>query len=346
MIVFFTDPHLGLRRQAHTTPASLNALRERLYDAVENVYQTYKSAKFVCLGDWFDKSHNDEATLLRASALATPLGILIGGNHDLDNNHDSVTSLGLLRVTGNKRAIRFPAFGEAHFDKAYYADEGLTLYTVAHHATQDLFEQGLEAACNDSKAHNGPKMLLLHCNYDSPFATHETTLNITEDDADYLLEHFDYVMLGHEHQPRDLFGGRLIVLGNTHPTSFADISEKRVAVWENSELRFERIWNPKGRYLKLHHSQLVDTDFSTAEFVHVHGEVEPGEVLAITREARRVTKEATNLFMLRLDLDTKALDRVQRNAGQHKLTLPQRIELALESDPDSLALWRELQQEA
>ena len=349
MIVFFTDPHLGLRRQAHATPTGLIALRERLYQAVIAVLSRYSGAYKVCVGDWLDKAHNDEETLLQAYALASRVDLIEAGNHDMENNADAVTTLMAIKDLSEKQGrhnIIAAPFNGAHTH--WHSQDGLDMCMVPHHSTQELFEQALQKAVEEAESQYSvtghKRMLLLHCNYDSPFATHETSLNLSEDDAEYLLEHFDYVMLGHEHQPRDLHQGRLIILGNTHPTSFADISEKRVAIWDNGELRFETIWEPQGRYLKLHHSTLESADFSKAEFVHVHGEVGNGELLGIMRKAKALTKGLPNLFLLRMDLTTAALERVERDMNAVKMTLPQRIEAELEKagDEESLALWREL----
>lgn len=351
MIVFFTDPHLGLRRQAHATPTGLVALRERLYQAVQDVIDRYPTAFKVCAGDWLDKAHNDEQTLLRSYGLACEVDLIEAGNHDMENNVEAVTTLMAIKTLLDNDRDRVESVIAAPFNRtkvkwSRHDSEGLNICMVPHHSTQDLFELALQEAVQEAEEFNdgNKRILILHCNYDSPFATHDTSLNLTEDDAEFLLEHFDYVLLGHEHQPRDLHQGRLIILGNTHPTSFADISEKRVAIWENGELRFETIWDPKGRYLKLHHSALESADFSQAEFVHVHGEVGNGELLGIMRKAKALTKGLPNLFLLRMDLTTAALERVERDMNAVKMTLPQRIEAELEKagDEESLALWREL----
>lgn len=351
MITIFTDPHLNLRRQAHTTPAGLIALRDRLYDAVDSIISKYIDGYLVCAGDWFDKAHNDEDALLRSYKLAKSVNLIEGGNHDMENNAAAFTSLMAIKnldlMDGVTDRVITAGFSSTTVHWAHPAGETLSLCMVPHHSTQELFEEALDKAITEKEQHvvAGRKtMLILHCNYNSPFATHETSLNLTEDDAEYLLEHFDYVLLGHEHQPRDLHQGRLIILGNTHPTSFADISDKRVAVWENDALRFETIWEAKGRYIKADHTAIASTDLSKAEFVHVTGEVDAGTLLGVIRDIKAASKEAPSLFMLRLDLTTAEMRKVERDPAMTQLTLPQRIvvELTHQGDEESLALWHEV----
>lgn len=344
MLLFFTDPHLGLRRQAHTTPSSLKALRERLYQAVENIYYTHPDTVRFCLGDWFDKSHNDEETIARAWSASNGCDWLLGGNHDMDNNATATTSLDLLyRLGGSLREVTIvkPVYAEANFARTVSGDT--SVYMIGHHATQELFEEAMGHACTATANDPRKKFLLLHCNYDSPFAESEASLNLSEENAEYLLEHFDYVMLGHEHQPRELFQGRLIILGNTHPTSFADISPKRIALWDGEKLTFENIWHPDGKYYKVDYKAIDTVNTGTVEFLHVTGEVSTGEVVTTMRRLRELWKQSPNLLMLRIDIKTAELDKVERKAEALTLTLPQRIAKELEGkDEELLALWNEL----
>jgi EAL domain-containing protein (putative c-di-GMP-specific phosphodiesterase class I) len=62
---------------------------------------------------------------------------------------------------------------------------------VHHELTQTLFEEALEHAKHRAAKHS---MLLLHCNYNSPFADNEATLNLTREKAEDLLKHFEYIL--------------------------------------------------------------------------------------------------------------------------------------------------------
>lgn len=322
-ILFFTDPHIGLNRVTNTTPASRVKLKDAVFGKVLSVVD--KASCNVCIGDLFDTYSNDEADLLAGDVLLSELDVCLAGNHDVTNRKDSIGSLQFLS-TWHAGKVWLTPFGEAGV-RSLHTGEAL-LVGVPHTASQELFEQSLEvahaeAASNAEVRKRGlPMILLLHCNYECPFAEAETTLNLTEAWATKLLEVYDYVILGHEHQPRDLFGGRLVILGNTHPTSFADISDKRVAVLEGGKLTFRTVWSAAEGYVVWDHSQVPET--CDQQFVRITGQLDAAGAVEISKKIATLWKNSPNLLAVKLDAVIQQAD-VKEGEKVNVESLPETI---------------------
>lgn len=349
MLTFYADPHLGLSRSGNTTPRSSEKLRDRLFEQVEDIISRrgYK----ICLGDMFDTFSNNEHVLTRALAIFSGTSLTLSGNHDVVNQADKVGSLKMLdqahyRLLGSSRAL-FSDFGRPCAFSWPLPAESVHVVAVPHVASQSLFEQSLDEAMETKiDRYHGGSMLLLHCNYDisEDWAT-ETTLNLTPGRATQLLGKFDYIMLGHEHAPAEHLDGRLIVLGNTFPTSLGDISDKRIAHMDEGKLRFEKIWDASLGYAEFAHDQIPEsTDVS---FARVKGEVDPADMLEMTQAINRMWKRSPDLYCLKVDAKIKGItpgvngESVTDSLAQ----LPAMIRRELEAHPAMLALWDALREE-
>lgn len=218
-IRFFTDPHLGCDRKSHTTPASRKRLQDALYRAALEATDT--NDPVFCLGDLFDKHHNDEIVIAQGGVVARRCAAVLAGNHDMSNRADTLSSLQLLGQDDGVRVLDLPGFSDE-----YECGEVL-LAGVPHCLSQEDFESGLDGVCSGRFKRAGCSVLILHCNYDNSFAeAKDQSLNLTRERAEGLMKVYDFILIGHEHVARADFGGRLQVLGNIHPTSFADISSK------------------------------------------------------------------------------------------------------------------------
>ena len=158
-----------------------------------------------------------------------------------------------------------------------YKRQVITL--VPHHTTQALFEEALnKAEAELQHVESGiTNILVLHCNYDCQFASDETSLNLRAERAKTLLDVFDYVLLGHEHNPKEDFDGRLIVIGNTPPTGFSDISDKRVVVFDHGRATEELVWSKDKHYLEIGPDELERVNADT-QFLRIVGELDPSEL--------------------------------------------------------------------
>jgi hypothetical protein len=337
----FTDPHLGTRRAAHTTRDSSKRLTTALYEQALEIVTG--RANPVCLGDLFDKAQNDETTLVQGYNVASRCRFTLAGNHDSTNRADTLTSLDALKEM-DCSIISAPDLSVPYFDAN---PDGL--YIVPHHASQALFEQ----AMNDAAAHAGvhregqAAVLMLHCNYDFGFASEDDTLNLSSEVAEQLLVAFDLILLGHEHKPASHFDGRVVILGNTHPTSFADLSDKFVYFLdsETATLDCECIWPLASLYREIKFGAELP-DLTGVQFVDVIGVAEAEDALAVAEFVQSVWRASDSLLAVRNNVQIgDHLAGISADDAKPALVdLKSKIAEDLEGT-DMLALYRTLLQE-
>jgi hypothetical protein len=105
---------------------------------------------------------------------------------------------------------------------------------------------------------------------------------------------------------RSDYGGRVLVLGNIHPTSFADISDK--FVWlldtDKDEVTPYCVWEKEDSYYELDWKQGVEgvPSLHTAQFVRVVGEAASGELSKVSKLIYDLWKKLPNALMIRNDV--------------------------------------------
>jgi len=346
MITFFTDPHIGLKRTANTTPTSRAQLRQNIaltaFDVVSNA-----TGKVVCLGDLFDNYSNTEDDILTGRSIASMCDLVLGGNHDVTQDVTKVGSLELVSRTINSTATKIvlPRFNEVVVEQFYSEADKFSIAAVPHHTTQELFEKALQAALDTDRFSSVTpgdmaEILILHCNYESPHELTETSLNLTKSWAERLLERFDYILLGHEHNPRDLFDGRLIILGNTFPTSFSDISDKRILHFEDGEMRSEWIWSEANRAMTCDAIDIPEGHIDPVQFLEVEGEVEHGQLAFIAKSIGALWRNNPQLLAVKSSVKVTGMQEAVRHRADTR-SLPQLIEAELAGNKDQLELWHE-----
>lgn len=337
MITFFSDPHLGLERYTHTTPESRNRLKLALYEQALSC--TQQARPVICLGDLFDTATNDEATIQQGHDIACR-SVVLGGNHDSTNRDNKPSSLELLHSivgpteAGGRIALRYQVIRTGP----------LVVHLVPHCMTQSVFVgllDDLEVHPRAGEQH----ILCLHCNYESPFASNEATLNLTREQAARLLERFDRILIGHEHNARSDFGGRLQLLGSCHPTSFHDCQTDKY-VWrltKTGDLIPEVIWNSTVGYMKVAAEHVLShnlPDLAGCQFMDVQGELPATDLPALARRVSDIWKTTPSLFQLRNGAVAKEVSpQSESTAWSRMTTLPERITLDLDGDESMLALW-------
>ena len=295
----FTDPHLGTARKAHTTRESSERLGKALYEQAR-LCSRFNDA--VCLGDLFDRSNNPEHVLVQGMEVARNCAAVLAGNHDETNREGTVSSLRALEAAG------FNVIAATNLSTPYFCHLGYAGYpevvVVPHHASQELFEQALDKAADYASALKGT-VLLLHCNYDFGFRCEDDTLNLSAAKAEELLKTFSMILLGHEHQPAEHFDGRLVILGNTHPTSFADISDKYRYKLDFGDgymrLKRELIWSEaKGYRVVQYGDHAAVADLDGVEFVDVVGGVGADEAVALSEFIQSIwDQHGSSLYAVR-----------------------------------------------
>jgi hypothetical protein len=301
-----------------------------------------------CLGDMFDSYTNPEETILAGLRAMEYTDWCLAGNHDLTPAKNRMGSLELLMAERGRKEFAYNGFGDAGFHHKIV--ENCVYLAVPHCTTQDLFEESLEGVIDQLRDNptDRTKFLLLHTNYASAYADGETELNLTRDDAQYLLESgVDYIVLGHEHNPRQDLDGRVIVLGNVHPTGFSDISDKRVMTIddETGEFRFDTIWSQADRFVSATAETLDPAGYPDAQFVRVDGFCSLAQAKELSRVVKQVWANSPGLMALRVAVEVEGIDALDKGAVASLEDLPTVIAKELEGSPAVAALWEKLLKE-
>lgn len=308
-IRFFTDPHIGKDLKANTTLASRAKLRDQLFEHAMQATTLGGDLFTVCCGDLFDQAQNPEQTLLQGAAVLGRCNLLIGGNHDVVNiaGHDS-SLLALTTLMGRTGDVVMPpAPGRNHWQRQVVGDVGL--FTVPHHATQESFEQTLDkiiAFRNRQEDSTLRNLLMLHCNWNMTVGQGENDLNLTQARAALLSEAFDFIILGHDHHPRRELGGKVVILGNTHPTSFGDLGEKYVWFYHSDTNYFSTEVNAKDSSVQLDALQLIEdhksdclAHYGDYEWIDVRGSLPQEAAVDLAKALRALWKACPYLYGLR-----------------------------------------------
>ena len=298
-ILLFTDPHIGLNRHSHTTPASRARLKENLIAQAASLTSVGFDAT-ICLGDLFDSHDVDNGSLIDGINIYQSCDLTLFGNHDLSNRSDIYSAIEVASEVTPTSVPRRPAWEPKASMLELY---GVRFWFIDHKLNQTIFEEALQYAYDRAEAGD---VLLLHCNYNSPFASQESTLNLSEENAHDLLDVFDYVFIGHEHRPRELYDGRIMLLGNTHPTGFADISDKfayKLIIDDRGIVRVEKslIWSEELNYLEVDWTELSELTQlgDSIQFISVNGAAHSQHGATISRQVADLWKLSDNLLMVR-----------------------------------------------
>lgn len=301
MISIINDLHIDVRRRGGTTPASARALWNYTISQFKKLLKKCeKSSTLIILGDLFDKAKVSEAALYQTlAALREYLQksgadlIIVRGNHDnrsdVDNSICSLESLYML-LLDFKDAGAFT--GEVHLVFNEPADFYLPvaggdvthLHIIPHLFNQSAFDEALGAVPEETG------YLLLHANFDSPFATGDHSLNISKAAAKQITERGIKILVAHEHQARAPMKG-VTVLGNQFPTSIADcLGNKEKRLWHISDrLEGEISWQSNLNFIDVGVNGLMDT--VPTPFMRVSGECQRHEFAAAVRAVSEYRKK-------------------------------------------------------
>ena len=353
MIVFLTDTHIGVNRRANTTTESRKRMTRRVIDApveaVENLLDQYHEFRLFCAGDLFDKFSNKEEVILDACELYEHIDLCLAGNHDVINDSSKKSSLEVMESIFPDSIIDCPT-GDKVFHMEHCDKDGIVIFFVPHHATQELMEETLEqviARVEYWKAQKVKTMLVLHCNYGIPDEfSNDVTLNLSEDDADYLLNEcgIDYILMGHDHHSREYFDGRLRILGNTQPTSYSDIGDKYFTSY-TKERGFEKhlIWEAGVRFKQLSISKDWPDLDDRVEFIDVTGEIAPDAAADTVKRIHELWDTYPNLLAVRNSVQIREINSLmpQYEDGLTSTTIHEIIDSHIKNT-DMYDLWVEM----
>lgn len=282
-IKILNDLHLGVQRSAGTTLASRAALHKFQIQELVHLLDSQDDCEVVLVnGDLFD-TFNVPTNVLRDTYFAfreflsthpnTKL-YLSEGNHDLSKDNQKVSSLRFLHELLS-----------ADFDVTLIsgASQEITegVLVVPHIRRQDDFEKLL------GNLPTKTKYLLLHANYNNPFAGEfDHSLNVTKEMADTLHEQGCFLIFGHEHNHREV-KGKLLITGNQIPTSIDDVRNGDSKHYWILDPRLEgeyaitavECWEAKG-FASLDWKNAFEFD-SDHEFIRITGDYTPGEAIMV-----------------------------------------------------------------
>ena len=308
-LTIFTDPHIGTSRVAHTTRESSAALKGALYTQAMNIV-TRATNPVLCNGDLFDRTFNPESIIAQGYNVASKCWKTVAGNHDETNREGTMSSLRLLQEQ-DVSICAAPNLTDPYF----WCEE--SIYIIPHHASQEIFERAMAAAAAHAAEHRDglASYLFLHCNYDFAFAVDDNTLNLPAAMAKQLIVAFDYIFIGHEHNAETHLGGQVVMLGNTHPTSFHDVGPKYIYHLEldTAELTKELIWSKDDHYREIKLGSDLP-DLEGVQFVDVIGAEDVANAIDVTDFIQDIWKASyfqpegepgriTNMFAVRNKVD-------------------------------------------
>jgi len=277
-LLILNDIHLGVVRQAGTTPATQVALRSSLQSFLADFIKQHHDKDLCLLGDIFDAFTVEIGEVLAccrtlAEWLKSSSGdlILAAGNHDIGIRNDRLSSFDVLCeiLVG-----RFPS-------RVHTVREGLrsfgNIHIIPHCMNQNLFDLEMEKARTLE-----PGFLLLHANVDNGFCENsDHSLNIS---GEWLarLTRKHTILCAHEHQHRtfsvDENANKVFVLGNQIPSSISDCLSHGVAqkdgskfahvIHEDSQIEAIPTWQRQGDFEQLDWQDLAET---SARFVRITG---------------------------------------------------------------------------
>lgn len=281
------DLHLGVMRSSGTTNASMKALREWAHARHEGLLEQTSDGDWVVvngdLTDVYDIPLGEALDIYVATATylrshPSSRVIWVQGNHDLSKDS---SKLGTVAFVGALLESQFPDNFHV-INKA----ESVTpeIYAIPHVPNQDIFDMELE------RIPDGVEWLLLHVNYDNPFAGQmDHSLNLSREQAKALRARGIRMVLGHEHQQRDLMSGSVVVVGNQFPTSIADClgnDTKRCAYLEDGEIHFVQTWSRDdavGYFKEVDWEDLHQFVHAPRGFIRVSGKASPEQAADVVK---------------------------------------------------------------
>lgn len=277
MTILIHDLHLGAQRSSGVTPASAKDLANFQNAMFWNMLKQIDEP-LIILGDLFDSYQVSNSTLLYVyQTLQEWLGrfeqklTLVIANHDTSNDSSKLSSFELLADL-----LAGPNVTFVHGGHQYDEDT----YIVSHVLNQTLFDEELAKVPKC-------KLLLLHANYDSPWAQSDHSLNVSKEQA--LALPADRIYFAHEHHARVELGGKVYIGGNNFPSSISDcLGGDNKYMHRIMPTGFEKIetWNTRG-YAELDWQNIAPT---TAKFIRITGKATPeqaAEVASRIAELRR-----------------------------------------------------------
>lgn len=311
MIAILNDLHIGAKRVAGTTPETALKLRENLLQQLAGFLLTTEEDHLVINGDFFDTYNAPlvdvlESYWILSSWLEGVSGrqlTLLPGNHDLSK---SSAEMGSFQLMSSLLASAKPN-QVTYLQGDGWVEEGSGVYAISHVVNQAEFDLQLD------RVPDYTRVLLLHCNYDSPFTEHsDHSLNLSRERAKAFIERGVQVILGHEHHHRSFFGGKVLIPGNQWPSSVADCvtpegricrHKHYVRIDDNGVVMLNETWRVDDirGFSEIDWTVLEGENLRQMEefkgFIRVSGQAEPEEAAEALKRISRLRQKSSAIVV-------------------------------------------------
>lgn len=299
------DLHIGVQRSGGTTGESADALRAYALERYGKLL--YFGEHIIVNGDMFDTYQIPMMDLLTTyqttvhwlSQDEARTIDLIPGNHDLSKNSANLSSFELMALLLQSRypeQVRYLAGGN-------WVNEDDGVYAISHVMNQELFELELSRVPDDVNT------LLLHCNWDNKFAGQsDHSLNIDREQAKVLTKRGITLVLGHEHQGRTMMNDKVIIVGNSFPSSVSDCLShgeaqkdgRKYCLGINGEnMELIPTWSPnddEGGYAEVDWRDLANAP-AGRKFIRVSGEATAAEAASVIKCISKL-RQSSDAFVI------------------------------------------------
>lgn len=329
----FTDPHLGLTKTVGTTSKSRQLYQDRMYKAA--VDSLTQSGFNLCAGDLFDKPYNCEEVLKQGLDIVSSCQAVLGGNHDIPNKEGKLCSLAFLGKVAPSVVYISPDPSQSTY--FYFTLQNTEFLLVPHCLTQEIFVKSLEEAVEHTQTRKN-LVLILHCNvgdgFGPPVNKEGTSLWLTSELQDLCAAKFGLVLVGHEHESKVLKDGKIVILGNTYPVNFGEISPRYYYDLDLDTLALTRtqIFFPETQYAHFTVQEFLELDGGTvtAELVEVSGTLKRSDQASYSRAIVKTWKNNPELLSLKSSAELEKETAVTRKFSGNSRTLSMLVKEAVE----------------
>jgi len=291
-IFVINDTHLGVRRQAGTTPESRIALTEYTlarFQALIDQAVAQECNVLLIAGDLFDGYEVSYGVLLATydmlrAAIGRGLSVVaMRGNHDI---HTTRTEYGSFDALCHILSEEFSAGSSAEALPFLWVREPQRfgpLWLIPHATNQEIFDTWLDDVIDAPETG-----LVLHANYDNGFAVEsDHSLNVSAERMEQLHRAgVRRTFFAHVHQQATGPHG-VVIIGNQFPTSVSDClgnASKRALILTAGEATLGvasvETWNSEGEFFRCDWTQ-TDKVPAGVRFIRIEGEASNDQAEAV-----------------------------------------------------------------
>lgn len=291
------DTHIGTVRRGGVTPQTALLLQQRIYDNFENLIMQHTDKDIIHAGDILDDFEVPNKDVLKLYGILSrwleesgKRFICLRANHDWNPRGDKLSSWELL----------FHILEEQYGEQVVKVEDTLkhiddNVYGIGHVANNDLFELELSKAMELENS-----VVIAHTNYNNPWAAEsEHGLNITEEWAKEFVSRGNRLYSGHEHQKRELLGGKVVMFGSQDATSIADClgNDAKYAHILNDDGSLEAIktMDVTKEYISVDWTELDQV--GDEQFVRVSGQVDSAQAAQVINLISRFRQRSKALLI-------------------------------------------------